>query len=244
MADFLDRKIELEDPRIASVVDELSLWSARFGILLLDHLELSGGIRILDLGCATGFPLFELAHIHGKSCQLTGVDIWREAIERASSKLETYALDNVSLVRADAAHLPLPTAHLDLIVSNLGINNFADPTAVLAECSRVAKSGARIALTTNVSGHMQEFYDVYRETLRELGRTEKLLGLSANEEHRLSRESISRMLDQSGFEVTRTVEDRFQMRFLDGTTLLRHWLTVIGFLGVTIPMLYLEARRQ
>jgi arsenite methyltransferase len=231
MTEDLNRRFELDDPSIASVVDELSLWSARFGILLLDHLQLQRGIRILDLGCASGFPLFELAHLHGSSCQLVGVDVWAEAIDRASTKLETYELENVRLVRGDAAHLPLDASSFDLIVSNLGINNFADPRATLVECARVTKPGGRIVLTTNVKGHMQEFYDVFRETLVALGRADRLERLTDNEDHRLSRTSISDLLGDCGFEVTRAIEDRFEMRFLDGSAFLRHFLIVIGFLG-------------
>lgn len=35
-------------------------------MLLLDNLELSRGATVLDLGCGTGFPLFELADMHGR----------------------------------------------------------------------------------------------------------------------------------------------------------------------------------
>ena len=38
------------------------------------------------------------------------------------------------------------------------------------------------------------------------------------------------MLEHSGFELTRVIEDRFTLRYLNGSALLRHWLTRIGFL--------------
>ena len=146
-------------PGVASVFDELSFWSARFGTLLFKHLELVRGIGVLDLACGTGFPLFEMSQVHGDCSKFIGVDLEKEALERASVKLRTYRLRNVSLIRADAAHLPLSDGSFDRVVSHLGINNFADQRAVLAECSRVATSEARLVLTTNLNGQMREFYE-------------------------------------------------------------------------------------
>jgi arsenite methyltransferase len=84
----------------------------------------------------------------------------------------------------DAATLDLPDASVDVIVSNLGINNFADPGAVLQTCFRVARPGSTLLLTTNLVGHMAEFYDVYRAVLIELGLLDRLATLDAHINHR------------------------------------------------------------
>ncbi|HEX8683874.1 MAG TPA: class I SAM-dependent methyltransferase [Ardenticatenaceae bacterium] len=277
MTDYLDLKTNFDDPRVASALDELSFWSSRFGALLLEHLELERGSNVLDIACGAGFPLFELAHAHGPSCRFVGVDLWQPALERAALKLGVYDLPNVSLARADAAHLPLPNTHFDLIVSNLGINNFEQPRAVLAECARVSKSGGRLVLTTNVKGHMQEFYDLFREVLTERWGGKYLDRLAFNEEHRGSRESVTVIVEEAGFAISRIVEDHFHLRFLDGSALFRHFLVRVGFLPgwrevvepedeqevfatlearlnevaqregglkLTVPMLYVEARRR
>jgi ubiquinone/menaquinone biosynthesis C-methylase UbiE len=60
-------------------------------------------------------------------------------------------------VIGDAAKLPLRNGSVDLIVSNLGVNNLADSDAALAECARVAKPGGVLALSTNLRGHWSEF---------------------------------------------------------------------------------------
>ena len=65
MTDYLQHPVGLDTPGVAAVMDELSLWSARFGLLLLEHVELRSGMQILDLGCGTGFPTFELAQLGG-----------------------------------------------------------------------------------------------------------------------------------------------------------------------------------
>ncbi len=230
MTDYLEGTTDFSDPRVVSVFDECSFWSSHFGALLVRHLALEPGLEVLDVGCGTGFPLFELAHAHGPSCRFTGVDPWQEAVDRAALKRDVYGLENVALLCANAAQLPFPEAHFDLIVSNLGVNNFDDPPAVLAECARVARPQARLVLTTNVTGHMQAFYEVYRDVLNDLGMVQYLGRLAANEAHRGSRTSVCGLVEAAGFEVSKVVEDHFHLRFLDGSALLRHALTRFGFL--------------
>jgi arsenite methyltransferase len=227
---LLQQPYDYNTPQMASVFDELSFWSSRFGAILFEHLELRRNIDILDLACGAGFPTFELAHVHGGSCRVTGIDVWKEALDRARSKLAVYDLPNVKLVEADGANMPFADGEFDLIVSNLGINNFPDPQAVLSECFRVAKPGARIVLTTNIKGHMREFYEVFRETLRELDKPEYLQRLDTNEGHRGTKESVCELVERSGFKVTRVIEAGFRMRYLDGSALLNHFLTKFGFL--------------
>jgi ubiquinone/menaquinone biosynthesis C-methylase UbiE len=230
MTDYLDSARELTSAEVAEVFNELSFWAARFGILLFDHLELRPNLAILDIGCATGFPLFELANVHGPSCRVTGIDVWQEALVQAARKRRIYEWRNVQLVAGDGALLPFAPASFDLIVSGLGINNFAQPATVLAECLRVAKPGARLVLTTNLNGHMREFYDLFRLTLQEFGRPVYLERLQANEAHRGTVASVTALLEAAGFRVVRAIEDRFQLRYLDGQALFTHSLTRLGFL--------------
>lgn len=232
MTNFLNHKTDFENPKVVSVLDELSFWSSRFGQLLFEHIEIRRDIRILDVGCGIGFPFFELAHVYGVSCRVTGIDIWAEALERARLKQEIYDLPNVAIVEADAAQQPFGDGEFDLIVSNLGVNNWAQPQAVLAECFRVAADGATLVLTTNLKGHYRQFYDVFRETLARMGGAspEYMERLRVQEEHRGTKESTRRLVEEAGFAVGRIVEDSFEMRFQDGSALLNHSLTKVGFL--------------
>lgn len=75
--------------------DELSLWSAPFGLKLLDVVVLRPGIVALDVGCGTGFPLVELGQRLGPSAHVHGVDPWGTALARARDKLEVYGVSNV-----------------------------------------------------------------------------------------------------------------------------------------------------
>jgi len=221
----------MDDPALGACYDETSLWSARFGLFLLDELELRGGRTVLDLGCGTGFPLFELAHAHGPIGRFVGADVWAEGLRRAGTKATFYALPNAALVRADGARLPFRGGTFDLVVSNLGVNNFEDPRRALSEIARLLRAGGLLALTTNLRGHMEEFYEVYRALLLEKARPDWLARLEANASHRPDEATLVAMAEGADLRVTRLVRRRFTLRYLDGSALLRHALTWIGFLG-------------
>jgi arsenite methyltransferase len=120
--------------------------------------------------------------------------------------------------------MPFPTAHFDLVVSNIGINNFADPRVALGECRRVAKPGARLVLTTNVQGHFRALYALLAAILGESGLQAARDALHREEEHRLSARAIANLLGDSGFSVFRSFEQNFRIGFADGSTMLRHSL--------------------
>lgn len=265
MTDYLDRPIGEIPAGWAEAYDETSLWAARFGALLFDSLEIQPVRDGLDVGCGTGFPLIELAQIHGRSSRWTGIDIWTDALRRAQRKIELLQIPNVALQAVDASSMPFDDASFDLITSNLGINNFDDPPKVMRECARVARPGARIALTTNVSGHMREMYDVLREIV-----PDQKFAIDEQENHRGTVETLDALVRDAGFAVTRHVQREFTLAFADGSAMLRHslekwfvdgWRGAIGSdrklwagierslnerspLRFTVPMLYLEAVRR
>jgi arsenite methyltransferase len=224
MRHFLDHPAGWMPSRPAEIYDETSFWSARFGALLFDHLEIHRGIRGLDAGCGTGFPLIELAHLHGPSSHFTGIDISVDALERARMKVELHGLTNVDIIEADVASMPFPDALFDLVVCNIGINNFHDAAAALRECRRVAKAGARLVLTSNAQGHFAALYALLDAILAESGLQPARDALRREQEHRHSRSAIMNLLVDSGFTVARCFEQDFQIRFADGSAMLRHSL--------------------
>jgi arsenite methyltransferase len=97
----------------------------------------------------------------------------------------------------------LPDESIDLIVSNLGLNSFERAAEVLKSCFRLAKPDAKLLLTTNLSGHMEEFYSVYWDTLIELERSDRLAELDAHVSHRGTVESVRNLVTDGGFFVER-----------------------------------------
>jgi arsenite methyltransferase len=230
MHDYLDFRLDFGDPGMVAAYDELPLWSAMAGFLLLENVPLSPVMRVLDVGCGTGFPLIELAERLGASSRVCGIDPWSGALHRARFKARVRGARNVEVVRGDAARLPFPDSTFDLVVSNLGINNFEDPRGVLRECRRAGRAQSRLALTTNLKGHMQEFYDVFEETLTAVGDEEALRALAAHVDHRATVAGLETLFEGAGFRLARVVPSAASMRFADGGALLRHYFIKLGFL--------------
>jgi ubiquinone/menaquinone biosynthesis C-methylase UbiE len=230
MPDYLAFAVDWSEPDRIAVYDELPLWSAMAGLLLLEHVPLRAGSRVLDLGYGTGFPLFELAQRLGAKSMVVGLDPWRAPLARVRMKQRVWAVRNAHAVLGDAAAMPLAAGQFDLIVSNLGLNNFDDPAASMAECRRVMDAGGTIALTTNLQGHMREFYEVFAATLREIGLAHAVETLRRHIEHRATVAGVRALLGQAGFQMTRVVERTMPMRLADGSALLRHYFIQLGFL--------------
>ncbi|WP_372365465.1 class I SAM-dependent methyltransferase [Candidatus Uabimicrobium sp. HlEnr_7] len=238
---YLQYKINLQE--VAFVLDELSLWSSRFGHILFDNLDIRAYKHILDIGCATGFPLFELAHTFGPDCDITGIDIWKDALEKAREKQKIYDLPNVRIIEQNAQEMSFAKEEFDLIVSNLGINNFDNPQQVLLECYRVAKKNATLVITTNLKGHMKPFYNIFAETLRDLRLQESLEKLQKNEDHRGTSFSVSSLLENVGFKIVKKIEDNFSLRFLNSKAFFRHYLVKCGFLESWLSIVPLEEQQ-
>ncbi len=209
--------------------DELPLWSAPFGRLLLEHVRLRAGMTILDVGAGTGFLTVELAQRCGRDATVIAVDPWDAAMDRLERKLAYLGLTNVRMLVQDVTTIELPDESVDLIVSNLGVNNFENAELALRSCFRVAKPGAGLVLTTNLVGHMGEFYDAYRSVLIELGFSDRLPALDAHINCRATVDSLRSLLADAGFDFVDAITDSFQERYVDGTALLNHFFIRLGF---------------
>lgn len=230
MLDYLRFRVDFDNPETVAAYDDLPLWSAMAGLLLLQHVPLARGIRVLDVGCGTGFPSIELAERLGASSTVHGIDPWNEALERARFKAKVRGVANVEFTFGDSGSLPFPDSHFDLIVSNLGINNFEKPEDAFRECRRVARPASRLCLATNLQGHMKEFYEVFASTLRETGRTRALEALNDHIRHRATVDGLAALFDRTGWRLAHVREGAASMRFASGGALLRHYFIKLGFL--------------
>ncbi|RTL43573.1 MAG: class I SAM-dependent methyltransferase [Burkholderiales bacterium] len=221
--------IDITTADFVDLFDELPLWSAPFGLWMLDRVPLRPGQAILDVGAGTGFLSIELAERCGRAATVHAVDPWGAATDRLRRKIAQRGLSNLVVLSQDAAVLPLPERSIDVIVSNLGVNNFDQPDTVLAECARVARPGSCLLLTTNLVGHMAEFYDVYRQVLSSRGQAGSVARLDEHIAHRATPDSVSQLLARTGFAVEEVTTGSFRLRFADGSALLNHFFIRMAF---------------
>lgn len=224
--------------KLINVFDELPLWSAPFGLKLLDNINYKPNISVLDIGFGTGFPLSEIAMRLGNSCTVYGIDPWKEAIQRAKEKIEYYEISNISIIEGVAENIPLKDNSIDLITSNNGLNNVSDIEKSLQECFRILKKGGQFIQTFNMNQSMFEFYTTLETILAELHLYKEIdLMYIHIDKKRPAIDKYLRQIRKAGFTVKDVEQDQFNYYFTNGTAMLNHYFIRLAFMNSWIEFL-------
>ena len=231
MSNYLATPYDLNNKELISVIDELPLWSAPFGLRLLEKIKYRKNITALDIGSGTGFPLLEVAMRLGNSCKLYGLDPWEATIERIKTKIRVCGINNIEPITGIAEKIPLPDNSVELIFSNNGLNNVDDIDSVIRECKRICRPGAQFVFSYNTDKTMNEFYSVMEEILVEKNMTTQL-GLMKEHIYKKRKpvDEYLELLKKYSFSVDDISEYKFDFRFVDGTTMLNHFLIRLAFI--------------
>lgn len=231
-------KNDFDFVKYIDVADETPIWSASFGLKLLDYIDYKTNISALDIGFGTGFPLTEIALRLGDSSVIYGIDQWKDTFERVNKKLDYYGIKNIKIIEGVAESIPLENNSIDLITSNNGINNVNDIDKVLSECSRIIKRGGQFIQTMNTDLSMIEFYNQFEQVLLDF-QMDKEIKLM-HEHISLKRPSIDGLLSsiqKHGFKIKDLEHDQFNYKFADGTTMLNHYFIRLAFMDSWIKLL-------
>jgi ubiquinone/menaquinone biosynthesis C-methylase UbiE len=231
MTQFQKSNFNLDDRDTVSIIDELPLWSASFGLKLLDAIELKPNLTALDIGFGLGFPLLEIAQRLGNSSKVYGIDPWKAAVERSQLKINILGLTNVEIFEGVAENIPLPDNSVDLIVSNNGINNVQNLEQVMKECQRISKKSTQFVVTVNLDETMIEFYSELEKILEEEGLGENVSKLKKHIYHkRRPFDELKNLFETNGFKIEKVIHDSFKLRFLNAAAMFNHYLIRLAFL--------------
>lgn len=225
----MKENLNWKSKEVVNIYDEISLWSAPFGRLLLENIPMTQGASILDIGFGTGFPLIELSQRFGEQSKIYGIDIWEEAIIRTKNKIKTLGLNNITILEESATKINIQDHQIDLITSNLGINNFEDKEQVYFEIQRILKPKGKLCITTNPIGTFDELFQLFITIFEEMNLNEELQKIKTYIQHRATKESIEEEFKQVGLTLVNSKVDQTNMRFTDAKALLNHSLIRIGF---------------
>ena len=98
------------------------------------HYNLQPGSRVLEIGCAKGFLLYEF---HRLGLAVTGLDISDYAVGHAHPEVQRY------LCLGDTSLLPFPDGQFDLVLAKEILPHVRSDQLhlALAECARVSRGG-------------------------------------------------------------------------------------------------------
>ena len=151
----------------------------------LSHINFKDGWTMLDIGCGGGATLKRLLK-SSKDCQVYGIDISEESVEKAR-KLNAGLLDKqVFVTQGSAEKLPYDNDKFDLVTAVETVYFWPNLPNCLQEVRRVLKPGGRFAIMVEVVDNDSKWTDLCD-------------GMTA-----YSPELLKKMLDEVGFSQTET----------------------------------------
>ncbi|MGN0266340.1 MAG: class I SAM-dependent methyltransferase, partial [Lachnospiraceae bacterium] len=120
--------------------DELHLES------ILKFIDINPGMRILDLGCGTGYLTFPMA-LRNANVSVVGLDIVANTIIRNAEQAKNQGLSNIQFVSYDGEHFPFEDEAFDLVVTRYALHHFPEIEKSLMEVSRVLKPCGRLFIS-------------------------------------------------------------------------------------------------
>ena len=108
----------------------------------VEHIMARRGQSVLDLGVGTGASL----EFYAGDVKVIGVDLSLGMMREARLKIDELGIENVTLMQADALHLPFADDSFDHVLITHVISVVSDPVAVIRQAQRVCKPGGRIVM--------------------------------------------------------------------------------------------------
>jgi demethylmenaquinone methyltransferase/2-methoxy-6-polyprenyl-1,4-benzoquinol methylase len=165
MFDEIAPRYDLLNHTLSMNVDRL--WWRRTA-RLFSHILQREGAAVLDLCAGTGDMSVAL-RTAGPAARIFALDFSRQMLQHG---LEKYQRRKIQPIEADALHLPLGPACMDLVVSAFGFRNLANYEAGLREILRVLKPGGEVGILDfsepqGLFGPLYGFY--FRKVLPRIG---------------------------------------------------------------------------
>ena len=120
------------------------------GERLVQGLDVTDGLEVLDLGCGDGTTAVPEAR---RGARVLGVDIARNLVEAGNKRAADDGLDNLRFQQGDASALTdLADDQFDLVVSIFGAMFAPRPLDVAKEMVRVTRPGGRVVMGNWIPG--------------------------------------------------------------------------------------------
>ncbi|MDY6775219.1 MAG: class I SAM-dependent methyltransferase [Halobacteria archaeon] len=200
----------------ADLYDGDHLFVSEYGEDLMDLLSVSGGERVLDLGCGTGH-LTKQIETEAKNVEVTGLDSSKEMLEKAR---ETYP--GIDFIDADARDFE--ASGYDAVFSNAALHwvEEGEQEEVLESVRNGLKEGGRFVAETGGDRNADKVISAVIEVLSERGHE------VTNPWYFPTVGEYATLLEDNGFEVREMRLFDRPTRLEGGEDGLRNWIEMFG----------------
>jgi SAM-dependent methyltransferase len=116
----------------------------------LNRMALGPGMRVVEVGCGTGYLSVDVARRIEPGGMLFCVDIQPEMVEKTLKRLDAHGLRNTQGFVAPARKLPFDIFDIDLVFMAHVLGEIPDRLAALREALRVLQPGAALSVTESL----------------------------------------------------------------------------------------------
>ncbi len=130
--------------------------------LIINSLEITAGMNILDLGTGSGYLAFAIARNNPQAI-ITGLDIVEKALAKNAEHARDEHLTNIFFKNYDGMKLPFDDGEFDIVVSRYALHHFPLISDTFNEISRVLKPEGKLFIsdpTPNIND-TERFVDAY-----------------------------------------------------------------------------------
>ena len=123
---------------------EMDIMLNPLGERAIQGLDLSGEIKILDIGCGCGATTLEIAKAVTQG-EVIGVDISEPMLERATKTASDMMLNNTSFQVKDVQVDEMPLSYFDIAFSRFGVMFFEDPFEAFKNINHSLKDNGQLS---------------------------------------------------------------------------------------------------
>ena len=110
-------------------------------------LPVQPGDRVLEVGVGTG----EALPLYPDHCEILGIDLSENMLEKAHDRVRMHQLDHVALQQMDAGRMELTDDSFDIVMAAYVVTAVPDYRTVVNEMIRVCKPGGLIVMLNHFS---------------------------------------------------------------------------------------------
>ena len=141
--------------------------------VVVQHLNLQPGMKVLDLGCGPGRLTIPIAEQLGPQGEVVAVDIQAGMLRRAQAKSQAAKLNNIQFLQAGAGEGKLARSQFDRAILVTVLGEIVDREAALREIFEALKPGGLLSITEIIFDPHFQSRDAVLRLARKVGFVEK-----------------------------------------------------------------------